>query len=405
MTTLLTGDAAVRADELLAELNLAGDPLGLGGAPGDHRVVVAMSGGVDSSVTAAVLHRLGYDVVGVTLQLYDHGAAIAKKGACCAGQDIYDAKRVAEACGFPHYVLDYESRFREAVIEEFADTYLAGYTPIPCVRCNQTVKFADLLETAKQLGARCMATGHYIQRIEGENGPELRRAADPGKDQSYFLFATTHEQLDFLRFPLGHLNKDQTRRLAEAFGLIVADKPDSQDICFVPNGRYVDIVEKVRPGTSRPGEIVHVDGRVLGEHEGVIRYTVGQRRGLNIALGEPLYVVRLDAENAQVIVGPREALEVDRIGLKDINWLGDDALSDGAPVRVKVRSTRPPVPAALSVEGDAVGVVLAKGEEGVAPGQACVFYSPDDEDRVLGGGWIASTSGRGNGGTGVRLIG
>ena len=405
MTTLLTGDAAARADELLAELNLSGDPLGLGGVPGDHRVVVAMSGGVDSSVTAAVLHRLGYDVVGVTLQLYDHGAAIAKKGACCAGQDIYDAKRVAEACGFPHYVLDYESRFREAVIEEFADTYLAGYTPIPCVRCNQTVKFADLLETAKQLGARCMATGHYIQRIEGENGPELRRAADAGKDQSYFLFATTHEQLDFLRFPLGHLNKDQTRRLAEAFGLIVADKPDSQDICFVPNGRYVDIVEKVRPGASRPGEIVHVDGRVLGEHEGVIRYTVGQRRGLNIALGEPLYVVRLDAENAQVIVGPREALEVDRIGLKDINWLGDDALSDGAPVRVKVRSTRPPVPAALSVEGDAVGVVLAKGEEGVAPGQACVFYSPDDEDRVLGGGWIASTSGRGNAGTGVRLIG
>ena len=405
MTTLLTGDAAARADELLAELNLSGDPLGLGGVPGDHRVVVAMSGGVDSSVTAAVLHRLGYGVVGVTLQLYDHGAAIAKKGACCAGQDIYDAKRVAEACGFPHYVLDYESRFREAVIEEFADTYLAGYTPIPCVRCNQTVKFADLLETAKQLGARCMATGHYIQRIEGENGPELRRAADAGKDQSYFLFATTHEQLDFLRFPLGHLNKDQTRRLAEAFGLIVADKPDSQDICFVPNGRYVDIVEKVRPGASRPGEIVHVDGRVLGEHEGVIRYTVGQRRGLNIALGEPLYVVRLDAENAQVIVGPREALEVDRIGLKDINWLGDDALSDGAPVRVKVRSTRPPVPAALSVEGDAVGVVLAKGEEGVAPGQACVFYSPDDEDRVLGGGWIASTSGRGNGGTGVRLIG
>ena len=405
MTTLLTGDAATRADALLSELNLSGDPLGLGGQPGDHRVVVAMSGGVDSSVTAAVLHRLGYDVVGVTLQLYDHGAAIAKKGACCAGQDIYDAKRVAEACGFPHYVLDYESRFREAVIEEFADTYLAGYTPIPCVRCNQTVKFADLLETAKQLGARCMATGHYIQRVEGENGPELRRAADAGKDQSYFLFATTHEQLDFLRFPLGHLNKDQTRRLAEAFGLIVADKPDSQDICFVPNGRYVDIVEKVRPGASRPGRIVHVDGRVLGEHEGVIRYTVGQRRGLNIALGEPLYVVRLDADKAEVIVGPREALEVDTIALKDINWLGDEALSDGAPVRVKVRSTRPPVPAALSVDGDTIGVVLAKGEEGVAPGQACVFYSPDDEDRVLGGGWIARTSGRGHGGTGHRLIG
>lgn len=405
MTTLLTGDAATRADALLSELNLSGDPLGLGGQPGDHRIVVAMSGGVDSSVTAAVLHRLGYDVVGVTLQLYDHGAAIAKKGACCAGQDIYDAKRVAEACGFPHYVLDYESRFREAVIEEFADTYLAGYTPIPCVRCNQTVKFADLLETAKQLGARCMATGHYIQRVEGENGPELRRAADAGKDQSYFLFATTHEQLDFLRFPLGHLNKDQTRRLAEAFGLIVADKPDSQDICFVPNGRYVDIVEKVRPGASRPGQIVHVDGRVLGAHEGVIRYTVGQRRGLQIAVGEPLYVVRLDADTAEVVVGPREALEVDTIALKDINWLGDDALSDGAPVRVKVRSTRPPVPAALSVDGDTIGVVLAKGEEGVAPGQACVFYSPDDEDRVLGGGWIAGTSGRGTGGTSHRLIG
>lgn len=405
MTTLVTGDALARADALLSEFNLSGDPLGLGGNPADHRVVVAMSGGVDSSVTAAVLHRAGYDVVGVTLQLYDHGAAIQKKGACCAGQDIYDAKRVAEACGFPHYVLDYESRFREAVIEEFADTYLAGYTPIPCVRCNQTVKFADLLDTARQLGAACMATGHYIQRVAGPNGPELRRAADAGKDQSYFLFATTHEQLDFLRFPLGHLNKDQTRQLAEAFGLIVADKPDSQDICFVPQGRYVDIVEKIRPGASRPGEIVHVDGRVLGTHDGVIRYTVGQRRGLNIALGDPLYVVRLDAETAQVIVGPREALEVDTISLKEINWLGDDALSDGAPVRVKVRSTRPPVPAALAVDGDSVSVVLAKGEEGVAPGQACVFYSSDDEDRVLGGGWIASTSGRGNAGTGVRLIG
>jgi len=404
MTTLVTGDALARADALLSEFHLSGDPLGLGGDPASHRVVVAMSGGVDSSVTAAVLHRAGYDVVGVTLQLYDHGAAIQKKGACCAGQDIYDAKRVAEACGFPHYVLDYESRFREAVIEEFADTYLAGYTPIPCVRCNQTVKFADLLDTARQLGAACMATGHYIQRVNGPDGPELRRAADAGKDQSYFLFATTHEQLDFLRFPLGHLNKDQTRQLAEAFGLIVADKPDSQDICFVPQGRYVDIVEKVRPGASRPGEIVHVDGRVLGTHDGVIRYTVGQRRGLNIALGEPLYVVRLDAEKARVIVGPREALEIETITLKEVNWLGDGDIADGAPVRVKVRSTRPPVPAALSVDGDTVGVVLADGEEGVAPGQACVFYSPDDEDRVLGGGWIAATSGR-VASSGVRLIG
>lgn len=405
MTTPDTGRARAQADDLISQLGLSGDPLELGGHPGDHRVVVAMSGGVDSSVTAALLHHLGYDVVGVTLQLYDHGAAMAKKGACCAGQDIYDAKRVAEACGFPHYVLDYESRFREAVIEEFADTYLAGFTPIPCVRCNQTVKFADLLTTARQLGAVCMATGHYIQRVTGPKGAELRRAADAGKDQSYFLFATTHEQLDFLRFPLGHLNKDQTRELAEAFGLIVADKPDSQDICFVPQGRYVDIVEKVRPGASRPGEIVHVDGRVLGTHDGVIRYTVGQRRGLNIAVGEPLYVVRLDAGAAQVVVGPREALEVDTIALKDINWLGDEALSDGAPVRVKVRSTRPPVPAALSVEGDQVRVVLAKGEEGVAPGQACVFYSSDDADRVLGGGWIAGTSGRGGSSTGVRLIG
>ena len=406
MTEFPTGGASASVDDLLSRLNLSGDPLGLGGHPADHRVVVAMSGGVDSSVTAALLHHLGYDVVGVTLQLYDHGAAIAKKGACCAGQDIYDAKRVAESCGFPHYVLDYESRFREAVIEEFADTYLAGFTPIPCVRCNQTVKFADLLETAKQLGARCMATGHYIQRVMGEQGAELRRAADAGKDQSYFLFATTDEQLDFLRFPLGHLNKDQTRELAEAFGLIVADKPDSQDICFVPEGRYVDIVEKVRPGASRPGEIVHVDGRVLGRHEGVIRYTVGQRRGLGIAAGDPLYVVRLDAETARVIVGPREALEVDRIRLKEVNWLGDDALVDGAPVRVKVRSTRPPVPAALSVEGDEIGVVLARGEDGVAPGQACVFYSPDNEDRVLGGGWITSTGGKALDSVGrVTLIG
>lgn len=404
MTVNTTDGARAAVDDLLSKLDLSGDPLGLGGEPADHRVVVAMSGGVDSSVTAALLHHLGYDVVGVTLQLYDHGAAIQKKGACCAGQDIYDAKRVAEECGFPHYVLDYESRFREAVIEEFADTYLAGFTPIPCVRCNQTVKFADLLKTARELGAACMATGHYIQRAVGDDGAQLRRAADKGKDQSYFLFATTHEQLDFLRFPLGHLNKDQTRQLAEAFGLIVADKPDSQDICFVPEGRYVDIVEKIRPGASRPGEIVHVDGRVLGRHEGVIRYTVGQRRGLGIAAGDPLYVVRLDAEQAQVVVGPREALAVNRIKLNDVNWLGADAIADGAPVRVKVRSTRPPVPAALSVEGERVGVVLADGEEGVAPGQACVFYSPDDEDRVLGGGWIASTAGKASSG-GVTLIG
>jgi tRNA-specific 2-thiouridylase len=405
MTREDTGSAMARADKLLLDFGLSDDPLGLGGNPGDHRVVVAMSGGVDSSVTAVILHRAGYDVVGVTLQLYDHGAAIKKKGACCAGQDIYDAKRIAEESGFPHYVLDYESRFREAVIEEFADTYLAGATPIPCVRCNQTVKFADLLETSRQLGAVCMATGHYIQRLDGPNGPELRRAADTGKDQSYFLFATTREQLDYLRFPLGHLGKDQTRQLAEAFGLIVADKPDSQDICFVPEGRYVDIVEKLRPGASAPGDIVHVDGRILGQHDGVIRYTVGQRRGLKIAVGDPLYVVRLNAPERQVIVGPREALGISQIKLKDINWLGDSEMSDGLPVRVKVRSTRPPVPASLMLDDEVVSVIFAEGEEGVAPGQACVFYSPDDESRVLGGGWIASTTSRATSETGHRLIG
>ncbi|MEO1040506.1 MAG: tRNA 2-thiouridine(34) synthase MnmA [Pseudomonadota bacterium] len=382
----------------MRRFGLTGDFLNLGGDPSTHRVVAAMSGGVDSSVVAAVLARAGYDVVGMTLQLYDHGEAIKKKGACCAGQDIHDARRVAEALGFPHYVLDYESRFKEAVMEDFADTYLAGATPIPCVRCNQTVKFADLLATAKQLGADALATGHYIRRAMNGNRAELRRAADGGKDQSYFLFATTQEQLDFLRFPLGHLDKDQTRELAAAFGLAVAAKPDSQDICFVPDGDYASVVEKLRPDAAAPGDIVHLDGRVLGRHEGVIRYTVGQRRGLGVALGEPLYVVRLDADAAQVIVGPREALGVRRIALKDVNWIGDGALSevDGLALRVKVRSTRPPAPAALEVGEAGVFVLLEEGEEGVAPGQACVFYEAGDGDsegaRVLGGGWIAGTS-------------
>ncbi|MEQ8406160.1 MAG: tRNA 2-thiouridine(34) synthase MnmA [Oceanicaulis sp.] len=384
---------ADKVDALMAEFGLVGDFLNLGGKPEDHRVVAAMSGGVDSSVVAAVLHRAGYSVVGMTLQLYDHGEAIHRKGACCAGQDIHDARRVAEAMGCPHYVLDYETRFREAVIEDFADTYLAGSTPIPCVRCNQSVKFADLLATSKQLGADALATGHYIRRAMNGNRAELRRAADAGKDQSYFLFATTAEQLDYLRFPLGHLEKDQTRQLAAAMGLVVAAKPDSQDICFVPDGDYASVVEKVRPGAAKPGEIVHVDGRVLGSHEGVIRYTVGQRRGLGVSVGEPLYVVKLDAENAQVIVGPREALEVTRIALKDVNWIGDGDLSDadGLAIGVKVRSTRPPSPAVLEVSGDAVHVLLDKGEEGVAPGQACVFYDTPGHDRVLGGGWIAAT--------------
>jgi tRNA-specific 2-thiouridylase len=382
-----------RVDALMAEFGLTGEFLDLGGKPEDHRVVAAMSGGVDSSVVAAVLHRAGYEVVGMTLQLYDHGEAIHRKGACCAGQDIHDARRVAEAMGFAHYVLDYETRFREAVIEDFADTYLAGSTPIPCVRCNQSVKFADLLATSKQLGADALVTGHYIRREKSGNRAELRRAADAGKDQSYFLFATTEAQLDYLRFPLGHLEKDQVRELAAAMGLVVAAKPDSQDICFVPDGDYASVVEKVRPGASRPGEIVHIDGRVLGTHDGVLRYTVGQRRGLGIAAGDPLYVVKLDAEKAEVIVGPREALKVRRITLTDPNWIGDGDLSeaDGTAIGVKVRSTRPPAPAVLEVSDTGVFVLLDEGEEGVAPGQACVFYSTPDHDRVLGGGWIKAT--------------
>ncbi|MGB0854633.1 MAG: tRNA 2-thiouridine(34) synthase MnmA [Pikeienuella sp.] len=367
--------------------------LGFAKPPSETRVVVAMSGGVDSSVVAAMLAREGYDVVGVTLQLYDHGAALAKKGACCAGQDIHDARRVAEEMGFPHYVLDYESRFKEAVIDEFADQYLAGATPIPCVRCNQTVKFRDLLATAKDLDADCLATGHYIQRKEGPNGAELHRAADAARDQSYFLFATTQEQLDFLRFPLGHLkSKDETRALAAEFGLPVADKPDSQDICFVPNGDYAAIIEKLRPGAAEPGEIVHLDGTVMGEHPGVIHYTIGQRRGLGIGGREdPLFVVKLDADAKRVIVGPREALATRHVPIKEINWIGGasfaEAPSEGWETLVKVRSTRPPIPARVRPEGDRAVVELLSPEQGVAPGQACVFYSPEG-DRVLGGGWI-----------------
>src|SRR5215471_19245149 len=291
--------------------------------PAGARIVAAMSGGVDSTVTAALMSRAGYDVVGVTLQLYDHGAAIQKKGACCAGQDIHDARVAAEALGIPHYVLDYESRFRDQVMEDFADAYLRGETPIPCVRCNQTVKFRDLLDTARDLGAEAMATGHYVRRVEGAAGPELHRAADPARDQSYFLFATTAEQLDYLRFPLGGLPKPAVRAAAAELGLSVADKPDSQDICFVPEGRYTTVIDRLRPEGAEPGEIVHMDGRVLGRHEGVTRYTVGQRRGLNIAVGEPLFVTRIDAKKRHVVVGPREALLTQSLRLKEINWLGD----------------------------------------------------------------------------------
>ncbi|MEQ1819294.1 MAG: tRNA 2-thiouridine(34) synthase MnmA [Terricaulis sp.] len=367
--------------------------LGFAKPPSETRVVAAMSGGVDSSVVAAMLKREGYDVIGVTLQLYDHGAAVNKPGACCAGQDIHDARRVADAMGFPHYVLDYESRFRHAVMEDFADTYLAGATPIPCVRCNQTVKFKDLKRVAEDLGADCLATGHYVQRMQGSQGAELHRAADASKDQTYFLFATTRDQLSYLRFPLGGLPKSETRALANELGLRVAEKPDSQDICFVPNGKYQDIVQKLRPGAIEPGQIVHVDGGVMGEHNGVINFTVGQRRGLGIATGEPLFVVKLDAPNKRVIVGPREELGVTRIALKEVNWIGEAVTSEdelnGRDVLVRVRSTRPPVPAKLSI-GAGWHVLLDAPEEGVAPGQAAVFYDPHST-RVLGGGWIMST--------------
>ncbi|MEL7299809.1 MAG: tRNA 2-thiouridine(34) synthase MnmA [Pseudomonadota bacterium] len=366
--------------------------LGFAKPPAQTRVVVAMSGGVDSSVVAAELAAEGYDVVGVTLQLYDHGAALAKKGACCAGRDIHDARRVAEEMGFPHYVLDYENTFREAVIDEFADSYLAGATPVPCIRCNERVKFRDLLETAKDLEADCMATGHYIQRRMGAAGPELHMAADPVRDQSYFLFSTTAEQLDYLRFPLGHLaTKAETRALAAKHGLPVADKPDSQDICFVPNGDYAAVIEKLRPGAADPGEIVHADGRVLGTHRGVIHYTIGQRRGLGIGgLDEPLYVVKLDVDARRVIVGPKDLLATRRVPVAEVNWLGDAPFESAKAwnITAKVRSTRPPRDAVLRPTGPRTAEVeLVVAEEGISPGQACVFYAPDST-RVLGGGWI-----------------
>lgn len=368
--------------------------LGIAKAPADTRVVVAMSGGVDSSVVAALLQREGYDVVGITLQLYDNGAAIHRAGACCAGQDIHDARRVAETIGIPHYVLDYESRFRKAVIDRFADSYLAGETPIPCVECNRSVKFRDLMEMAWDLDADVLATGHYVVEKTLANGRHaLFRAADSTRDQSYFLYATTQAQLDRLRFPLGQIDKSRTRELAAELGLAIAGKPDSQDICFVPNGNYAEVIERLRPGASRKGEIVHLDGRVLGRHDGVLRFTVGQRKGIGIATGEALYVLRLDAENARVIVGPREALATRSIELRDINWLGDSAWEtlpeEGIEVAARVRSSRPPRPAILKRQGNGAIVDLLDHEEGVSPGQACVLYEHDGpEARVLGGGTI-----------------
>ena len=390
----------------MTDVSTADLDLGLPGPRAERRVVVAMSGGVDSSVTAALLAEAGYDVVGITLQLYDHGGAVGRKGACCAGQDIHDARDVAERIGIPHYVLDYESRFRQSVMDDFADSYLRGETPIPCVRCNQTVKFRDLLATARDLGAEALATGHYVRRVLGPDGPELHRAVDPGKDQSYFLFATTPEQLAFLRFPLGGLTKEQTREHARRLGLVVQDKPDSQDICFVPTGNYAEIVKKLRPGAADPGEIVHLDGTVMGRHEGIVHYTVGQRRGLGIGGRrgddgapdtDPLYVVRLEPEARRVVVGPRSALAAGRVAVGEMNWLGPRPLTESGPVRVLAKLRSAQAPASGMVSDDSAGgavLTLDNPQYGISAGQAAVFYEADEGDRggdrVLGGGWIRS---------------
>lgn len=368
--------------------------LGFDKDPSETRVVVAMSGGVDSSVAAALLHEQGYDVIGVTLQLYDYGEAVAKSKTCCAGQDIHDARRVAEERGFPHYVLDYETNFRQSVMDDFADSYLRGETPIPCVRCNQSVKFNDLLKVAHDLGADCMATGHYIKRTINEDGvAELHRAHDFGKDQSYFLFATTQEQLDFLRFPLGDWSKDVTREHAKRLGLLTADKPDSQDICFVPHGDYAKVVKKMRPTAENPGDIVDLDGNVVGSHKGIIHYTIGQRRGLGIGGGvnddnSPFYVIRIDAASNQVIVGPKEALAKNVIYLKECNWLAPDVPEEGLPVDLKFRSVMQPIPARVFKRsaGSEAEIHLDTPQYGISPGQAAVFYK--DKSRVMGGGWI-----------------
>jgi tRNA-specific 2-thiouridylase len=372
--------------------------LDLNGRPQDTRIVVAMSGGVDSSVTAALLKSEGYDVVGITLQLYDHGVATHRKGACCAGQDIHDARNVAERIGIPHYVLDYEDRFRESVIDNFAASYVSGETPVPCIECNRTVKFRDLLKTARELGAAALATGHYVaSRRMADGSRALFCAADSDRDQSYFLFATTREQLDYLRFPLGDMTKPQARELARRFDLAVADKHDSQDICFVPTGRYTDIIGRLRPNAIEPGDIVDLEGRVIGRHRGIVHFTVGQRRGLGIASSAPLYVLRLDAESRRVVVGPREALRMDRIVLRDVNWIGngalDRAIGEGLEIFVRVRSTRAPQPAWLRAAGRGYEVELVAGEEAVSPGQACAFYdAASGQARVLGGGFIQSAT-------------
>lgn len=366
--------------------------LGLPKKPAETRVVVAMSGGVDSSTAAALVAEAGYDTVGMTMQLYDAGTPQPGQKTCCAGQDIMDARRVADQLGMPHYVLNYESRFKEQVMDDFAETYLRGETPIPCVRCNQTVKFKDMLGQARDLGADALVTGHYVRRVDGDAGPELHRAADTSKDQSYFLFATTGEQLDFLRFPLGSMDKAETRRHAQRLGLAVADKPESMDICFVPDGDYARVVERLRPEAHDPGDIVDEAGLVLGRHDGIIHFTVGQRRGIGVGgMEEPLYVLRLKPETRQVVVGPKTSLGQKALTVTDVNWLGIGPLKAKVHrVQVKIRSTTDPVAAVLFGLGDdRAQVKFDEAQQGVAPGQACVFYQ---DDRVLGGGWIARES-------------
>ncbi|HRE21113.1 MAG TPA: tRNA 2-thiouridine(34) synthase MnmA [Rhabdaerophilum sp.] len=360
----------------------------------ETRVVVAMSGGIDSSVVAALMKARGYEVIGITLQLYDHGNAVHRPGACCAGRDIQDARNVAAQLGIPHYVLDYETRFREEVIDRFVESYAAGETPVPCIECNRTVKFRDLLAFATELGADCLATGHYVEtRAMPDGSRAMFRPADLDRDQSYFLYATTRAQLELLRFPLAALTKAETRQMARDIGLAIAEKADSQDICFVPSGNYAALIEKLKPEATEPGVIRHLDGRDLGRHEGIVRFTIGQRKGLGIAAREPLYVVRIDADRREVIVGPREALEVREIALRDVNWIGDRPLEAygpaGVDIHARVRSSRAPVPARIAARDGKVVVELATGEQGVAPGQACVFYADGDpRARVLGGGTI-----------------
>jgi tRNA-uridine 2-sulfurtransferase len=364
--------------------------LGLNKPAAETRIVVAMSGGVDSSVAAALMAESGYEVIGITLQLYDYGQVAQRKGACCAGQDIYDAAMVAEKIGIPHYVFDYEDRFKEGVINDFVESYLQGETPIPCVKCNQTVKFKDLLQAAKDLNADAMVTGHYVQRVQGTEGAELHAGVDPNRDQSYFLFATTKDQLDFLRFPLGHMSKDETRAHAARFGLEVADKPDSQDICFVPNGDYAGVIQKMRPDALEPGDIVDMQGNVLGQHPGIINFTIGQRRRLYINSLVPKYVVKIIPETRQVVVGDKEDLQRQRLYLKDVNWLAKVPMKDYIrPIRVKIRSSNTPMLARIVFEDDhTLYIELEEAEYGISPGQACVLY---DGSRVLGGGWISYT--------------